>query len=316
MELVDLKIVALFVILVEAFCFGLLPLLSKRVPPRLAEVVLGVSNAFAGGIFLSNGFVHLLGESSTLFESAAPSQGEFPLAMFTAATAFLCTFFLEKLFFAHNHSHDVVGSPPPHLRVSREDTRLTAADKEASLSGSEHEANSFAPYALLAVMSVHSFMTGVALGIANDLGRGIAICVGVVVHKWIESFAVGTSLLQLPSVQKSRRQLVMLIGAFAIIGEPLGISVGIGLSSAAFSAFTLVEAILNAIAAGMFIYVAAIDILAEEFSKPKHKYWKAMATLLAFLLMCIISFVLPHSHESPGAETDSGHDHDHDHHLR
>jgi hypothetical protein len=42
-------------------------------------------------------------------------------------------------------------------------------------------------------------------------------------------------------------------------------------------------AILNGIASGTFIYIALVDILLEQFTDAKHKFWKYMFCFFGFL---------------------------------
>lgn len=57
------KVLIMVCIFVECSTFGLIPLVVKKLSSTWRNRILGLANAFAGGVFLSGGFIHLLGET-------------------------------------------------------------------------------------------------------------------------------------------------------------------------------------------------------------------------------------------------------------
>ena len=73
------------------------------------------------------------------------------------------------------------------------------------------------------------------------------------------------------------------------ITTPLGIALGIGLSNIydpASMASALIQGIFNALAAGILIYLALVDMLTEEFGKEDVK---KDSKLQAGMLTCVVA---------------------------
>jgi len=79
--------------------------------------------------------------------------------------------------------------------------------------------------------------------------------------------------------------------------EPLGILIGfatLALSSGTVSLYF--QNICGAVASGTFIYVAAVDILAEEFQFGVDRYPKTLAMSLGFAFLAILPLFFAHEH--------------------
>lgn len=67
---------------------------------------------------------------------------------------------------------------------------------------------------------------------------------------------------------------------------PVGIFVGMGLKSVLQGKVaTLISSLLISFAAGTFLYIAILEIIAEEFESPKNKWKKLNLLLLGFAFM-------------------------------
>jgi zinc transporter ZupT len=329
--------------------------------PSLTDRAMSICNAFAGGLFLSSGFVHLLGESQEALTHADWALQAHPAALTLCALGFLATFFLEKVFFRdfdihdhqehHGHSgHDdspsPAGSPTDgerhtlladdrthssHSKPSygavetpsmksgdfvpledghqssgsasskSEDATTTAEIVDIGApapAGREHHPEHhhrihhppppYVRYLLLVVLSIHSFISGVAVGISST--SVVPLVISIFSHKWAEAIAVGVALMKFDT---SARQYWLLITIYALaesIGTLLGIILLASLTDPAAS--WLVQNIVGSIAAGTFIYVATIDILVEEFQEGIDKYYKMFFCLLGFVGMSALTFSL------------------------
>ena len=56
------------------------------------------------------------------------------------------------------------------------------------------------------------------------------------------------------------------------------------------SVSNLIQGILITLASGTFLYVAVIEILAEQFENGKHKYLKFILAVILFLAMSFVTF--------------------------
>ncbi|KAL7717103.1 zinc-iron transporter [Entamoeba marina] len=120
---------------------------------------------------------------------------------------------------------------------------------------------------LLAALSIHSFLSGLGLGAAED---PLMIFIAIFAHKWAD-----TAMAVLFMMKKVRSWIVILIalGIFSLftpVGAILGNLVIASLDDKDVS--NLVQGILMAIGGGSFLFVATIEILAEAFEVPHGSY--------------------------------------------
>jgi len=79
--------------------------------------VLALSSAFAGGLFLAVGLLHLMPEANENFETYyedtdSPEDSDeehFPWSFFITTLSFALILFIEKIATNHSHSHDEHG---------------------------------------------------------------------------------------------------------------------------------------------------------------------------------------------------------------
>jgi len=148
------------------------------------------------------------------------------------------------------------------------------------------------PFILLIIISVHSVISGIAIGVKPTIETTLSIFVAVISHKWVESFAVGVSLVR----QKLHLKKFFILLLVYALAEPLG--VGIGMIIVTFlkhGPLAYVEGCIGAFASGTFIYVATIDIMADEFARPLDKYWKVLSLFFGFGVMVAAMFVVPNA---------------------
>jgi solute carrier family 39 (zinc transporter), member 1/2/3 len=100
------KIPVMIFMFLEVLFFGSLPLRLRAFKEN--KLVLSMSGAFSGGLFLGIGLIHLLPESNESFENyykendppLNPDEEEsehFPWAFFIATLAFALILFIEKI---------------------------------------------------------------------------------------------------------------------------------------------------------------------------------------------------------------------------
>jgi zinc transporter 1/2/3 len=217
---------------------------------RKCTRLLSSGNALAGGFFLGAALLHLLPEAQ---ESLEILDGSIPWAMVFCLIGFLLILFLEKLVISDGHH----------------------APNTATLS----TRSPLYPYVLSIVLSLHSIIAGYALGAGGTMNMVLIIFAAEVSHKLSAAFALGVSLVR-SGMEASRLRRVLLL--FALM-TPLGIGLGEFVSSRIQGeTSTIVSGIINAIAAGTFLYVAIVDILHEEFES-KERRWEKFALLVAGL---------------------------------
>lgn len=114
---------------------------------------------------------------------------------------------------------------------------------------------------LLIALSVHSIFEGIALGLTSDLAASINLIIGLCCHKGPASMSLGISLSKRFKEPHEKRKALLFVVLFGL-ATPLGIGIGLLVSSAN----NLVEVIFSSFAGGTFIYIAASEVIVEEFS--------------------------------------------------
>ncbi len=249
MELLTVKLLAALGVIAITVIGGAIPLLAAR--RQVGWRFFSLGNAFAGGIFLGVGFIHLLPEGIHELEELV----DYPLGALLAVVGVALLLLIDRVIFDHSHGHGEV------------------------LSGGRQQGAIY-PYMLLVLLSIHSIAAGIALGLQAGLSTTIVIIVGILSHQGSESFAfvVSTHAAGL----EPRRQKIML--AILALTVPVGILIGLAASnllSELSEVRTLIEGGFVAFAAGTFIYVAIIDIIHEEFAKREVRVARFVMSVLS-----------------------------------
>eukprot|EP00754_Rhynchopus_humris_P034968 Rhum_TRINITY_DN16550_c0_g1::Rhum_TRINITY_DN16550_c0_g1_i1::g.163622::m.163622/K14709/SLC39A1_2_3, ZIP1_2_3; solute carrier family 39 (zinc transporter), member 1/2/3 len=320
----DSVIVFQFFAMVIIFCikvgFGSAPLYF-----RTNLRFLSIANAFAAGVFLAGGLVHLLPEAVEAFMKLEKAHGhhdhdhehghghghhehaDVPVTPFAlCAVGFLLTFYLEKVLLAkdapgapaakaHTHSPQEErlpapgSSPSPHAHTHAGD-----ADVILHFANTAEQERSIMPVILTAVLSIHSVVSGMALGIQDSYEKAFLIFLAIVSHKWVEAFSLGTSIVK--ATDANIPVMVRLLSAFAV-SSPIGILIGSVLQASLSGAkASVATAVLDSAASGTFIYIAVVDTLVEEFSNGIDKNRKFIAVIAGFAMMRFLSTLVQHHH--------------------
>lgn len=80
------------------------------------------------------------------------------------------------------------------------------------------------------------------------------------------------------------------IFVFAMM-SPLGIAIGISVVEAALTSGALIQAILEGLAAGTFIYITFMEILPHELNSAGKQILKVLFILLGFTTMAALTFL-------------------------
>ncbi len=278
MSLLETKIVLLVVTLAVGWIGGSLPLLWDRQPFRGRWI--GGGNAFAAGLFLAIGMLHLLPDSAVAFRAHGV---DYPAASLLAMVAFLVMLLLEHVLSpeaahsaAHAHSGAGLHEPPGHAEMHRH------------VHGARSEASSRAisrPYVLVLALSVHSVLAGLGLGTQTDsAGAGLTFA-AIAIHKATAGLALGIALLTTAIPKRTQRGLVALFAAMTPLGIGIGLLAGTFLGSGLFAAWT------TALAGGTFLYIGAFDLLQDEFLHPGRRWSKWLCAALGVALAAILGGV-------------------------
>ena len=212
----------------------------------------GLANAFAAGIFLGTGLLHFGVEAR---QSWAALGSSYPLAELLALVAFLSLLFIE------------------HVALS--DSAHAAVHAHSGGSHHSHDAVFGKDLGVLVALSLHSFLAGLALGVAGTVTRASLAATAILAHKLTEGFALGTVFEG--DADPGR---VRWAGWVFALATPLGILLG-ALALLPFSGDSgLFAPMVASLAAGTFLYIGAFDLLQDEFVEPGGRVGK-------WLLACL-----------------------------
>lgn len=252
MNIIWFQILSIVLIILAGLAGGLFPLQKELTKKGYQRLSLG--NAFAGGIFLGAGLLHMLPDSIENFDKIS-FPFEYPLAALIAGLGFMFVLFLEK--------------------VLVREKAISSLDQKTIY-----------PYVLFLVLAIHSIIAGMSLGLETNLASGIVIFIAIIAHKGSASFALGVSLLK-ANIKKNI--FIRTILLFTLM-TPLGIIIGSFFSSIeSNNTNILFEALFDALAAGTFIYIAVLDIINEVFEEADKKGLKFSVLILGFFLMAAIA---------------------------
>lgn len=252
--------------MLAAWLGGFVPLARSSVARNTRFLSWG--NSFAAGIFLSIGFVHMLSDAVRQFHTLGWDPGT---VFFLAAAAFVLMLLLEHVLLprdAHERLHAESGTAHPPLESVQGWNRLY-------------------PYALIAALSIHSIFAGIALGVQDTLANTLLIFIAIMAHKATASFALSVSLVR----QGAPRGKTFALIFFFSTMTPLGIAAGDGIQEALSGiSAQAASAVVLALAAGTFIYIAALDLIRDEFLRPGSAWIKWCWTALGLVFMSLLAF--------------------------
>ena len=255
MAVTELKLIAAAVILFTGIAGGIFAFqLSKM---KYSTLLSSLASTFAGGVFLGASLMHMLPDAIEKFSEFAPNSG-YPVFALVAAGGFLMVLLLDKV--------------------------LVPAGPNVA-SGMKSRGSIF-PYLLMLTLSVHSIITGIALGLEDHLMSAVAIFLAVMAHKFTAAMALAISFSREAIELKRSRAL---LGVFYVM-TPIGIILGTWWSSLlSGQGEAMIEGIFDALAAGTFIYISVVDILSEEFSANEARWGLFLMTVLGFAVMALVA---------------------------
>lgn len=211
-----------------------------------------VMEAIASGIFLGAALFHMLPDAERAFADLGYQR--FPFAISLSVVAFLTIAIVEQSAKYFNN---------------KSSTQISS-------------------WLLLIVLSVHSLIAGATLGINETMTDALVIFLAIIAHKSSASFALVVSLNKNFHNKKS----VLLLLLFFSMMTPLGIIFATSLTTVLASAQAhLLQAILNSITAGTFLYIGMLDTLSRQLNPQRliSRLREFLSLLFGMLIMIIIA---------------------------
>lgn len=297
--LLQVKVGALVGLLFLTLFFGFIPARMKwfQVSSGTAthRAVLSFVSCFAGGVFLSACLLDIIPDYLSDIHDELQKQGldeGFPFAEFIMACGFFTVLILEKIVMSCTEGHRNEETAP--LLAPAGNGHAHGHHSLNDLEGSGHHVHvdfhahsSFRSFMLFLSLSLHSVFEGLAIGLQTTDTKVLEICIAILVHKSIIVFSLSVKLVQ--SAVKPL-WVALYVAIFAVM-SPLGIGIGIIVIEAQLKAGAFIQAVLEGLAAGTFVYITFLEILPHELNSPERPLLKVFFLLCGFSVMAGLSFL-------------------------
>jgi len=138
---------------------------------------------------------------------------------------------------------------------------------------------------LTLVLSVHTMIAGIAMGVCTDTDCLWGIYIGVMSHLWVVALALGIS------IHRSKVKLRIHVGVAFFWSSMLPIGLIMGSVLVMFLSdnwLLFIQGFFVTLAAGTFIYVAVVDVILQEFTSLDYRYFKFFLLVVGFVFMGIL----------------------------
>ncbi|KAE9418694.1 hypothetical protein Angca_003188 [Angiostrongylus cantonensis] len=293
---------------------------------------LSMLSCFSGGVFMGTCFLDIVPHINENYEDFKVLSGidiEFPLPQFCTCIGFFLVYLIEeiciKIFsMKHNHSPDdnvekakaapIVHRDSLNLRNTQallgikddEDPRNTlqahrfslVMEETANYAVAEASEGSLLKSLTFAIaMSFHSILEGFALGVQNTTARIVTLFISLILHKGVEAFSVG---LQISKGNSHKLKAVVTTIIIYALMTPLGSGLGTLLQLSNISRLHKDGAVLTleSLAAGTFIYVTFLEVLAQEKDNEHNSLKQLLAIFIGFAIIAALQIAFgEHDHE-------------------
>ncbi|XP_076473047.1 zinc transporter ZIP1-like [Babylonia areolata] len=139
---------------------------------------------------------------------------------------------------------------------------------------------------LLLALSFHTVFDGLAVGLQTDVTKVLTLMTAIVFHKAVMSIVLGVELAAVFDGKRPHHPLLALL--LFSLASPVGVAIGMGvtLGHVHQSATLLTEAVLQAVATGVFLYVTCFEILERDMaSREDRAVARVLTALLGFLFV-------------------------------
>ncbi|EEF30239.1 zinc/iron transporter, putative [Ricinus communis] len=280
------KLVAVSSILIASALGVTLPIFGKKIPSLNPENnIFFLIKAFAAGVILATGFVHILPDAFDSLTSPCLKKkpwGQFPFSGFVAMVSAIMTMMVDTFatsYFKRSHfnkalplsgDEELQGKHEGHVHVHTHASHGHAHGSAAFLS---HDDSGIFRHRIVSQVLelgivVHSVIIGISLGASQSIDTIKPLVAALTFHQFFEGMGLGGCISQ--AKFKSRAVAAMVL--FFSLTTPIGIAVGIGIShsyNGNAQTALIVEGVFNSASAGILIYMALVDLLAEDFMNPK-----------------------------------------------
>ncbi|XP_060188350.1 zinc transporter 1-like [Lycium barbarum] len=280
------KLISIFSVLIAGAIGASLPVLARKIEAlRPENDIFFMIKAFAAGVILSTGFIHILPDAFQILTSPClqgmDPWGKFPFAGFFALLTsvgslmidtFATSFYQKRRFHIPKQvnivDEEAASARDEHagnIHIQNHGSTSIRSDREM-MKLSENIRNRIIPQVLELGILIHSIIIGVSLGASQDTGMIKPLLVALSFHQFFEGIGLGGCI----SRAKFKSISTTIMAVLFSLTTPVGIGIGISrVYNAHSSSALIVEGILNSAASGILIYMALVDLLASDFMNPR-----------------------------------------------
>ncbi|KAL4501594.1 hypothetical protein ABPG72_018645 [Tetrahymena utriculariae] len=327
MEAWIIKLLAMIIMFSLIMITGNIPLRSKSFKSN--PKVLALSSAFAGGLFLAVGILHLLPEASEHFDDYYKVQNEpadgkgdsgnddedhFPWSYFITVCSFALILFIEKIATDHTHSHDDHSHSMIKQSILKRQSHLVEnVNIDSHLEHEGEDDEEFEENIIREGLNKKKQFASKLSMIQKDGKTNLApyiLQVAIGIHAVFEGLAIGIEQqtvkclsITIAVVCHKWAEGLTLGLAFKKANVDLKMStimiaiqavmnpIGIGIGWALSDQGNLVTGIFMSISAGTFVYIATLEVLVEEFNVKRYKIVKYIFFLIAIGFVSSLWFI-------------------------
>lgn len=148
------------------------------------------------------------------------------------------------------------------------------------------------PIFLAFIFSIHSAIEGVALGAQREVGgAAISLLIAIGSHKLLEAISVGANFMKEKVAMKTSLPVLAIYSLMTPMGIMGGVVVDwfVGSGSGENGTAVLVQALLQAFAAGSFLYLAVHEITDDASCSEVARKWQVILFAVGFGLMTLLA---------------------------
>ncbi|KAK4278973.1 hypothetical protein QN277_016742 [Acacia crassicarpa] len=260
------KILAIASILFASAVGVLIPVLGNFIPALSAEKdIFFVVKAFAAGVILATGFIHVLPDAFDNLTSPCLSHhpwGDFPFTGLVVMCMTVGTLMVDAFATAYFKKRHTMNNGRIDANILHLHTHATQGSSDSGLSQLiRHRVIS---QVLELGIVVHSVIIGISLGASESPKTIRPLVAALTFHQFFEGMGLGSCITQ----AKFNNKTIAVMALFFALTTPLGIVLGIGITNGYDENSPnalIVEGIFNAASSGILIYMTLVDLLAVDF---------------------------------------------------
>ena len=296
---------------------------------------LDVAMAFASGVFIAAGLIHIIPEAMVLFQNHlvleyyddhgdlvtlnySEDRTEYPIIPAMVILGFMLVFTTEKVLGLHSHTEHNHQASHPHcsppeaeeakepkesIELTESATHATPTTEPASETHELYEHANKEVVKLKAKASSNPWVMLLAIGL-HAVFEGISMGL---LHSPAEVTAIFVAIIahKAPegigfAASLAEDKTISKVRALKMLVvlcmlSPIGIAVGIIITEGG-ATEEWVSALFIGLTGGMFIYVGCVEGLEHAFHHSRDQGWKLMFMLLGIVLMCVLRIFTAHDH--------------------